>query len=146
MQNALFDVFYKSMCPRCVRELTKCQKTKPSLFSSVPKSLKTELIQICVRYDVNHIYQHSYQKQCLMCFVWSPLGDIEKKKNNLSFSSMYLRISSATQKPQQWSRYDVISEMWAGFRPTALSETLLSETMPDCFGRNMVFVYISKHR
>ena len=57
------------------------QKINPSLFSSVPKSLKTgttELIQIYVRYDV-------------------------------------------------------ISEMWAGFKPTALSETLLSETMPDVF-------------
>ena len=26
-------------------------------------------------------------------------------------------------------RYDVISEMWAGFKPTGLSEMLLSETM-----------------
>jgi len=43
-------------------------------------------------------------------------------------------------------RYDVISEMWAGFTPTTLSETLLSETMRDRFGCNMVFVYISKHR
>ena len=30
-----------TMCPRCVRRLTKCQKIKPSLFSSVPTSLKT---------------------------------------------------------------------------------------------------------
>ena len=34
-------LLYIKMCPRCVRELTKCQKTKPSLFYSVPKSLKT---------------------------------------------------------------------------------------------------------
>ena len=34
---------YMNMCPRCSRELTKCQKTQPSLFSSIPKSLKTGL-------------------------------------------------------------------------------------------------------
>ena len=29
------------VCPRCVGELTQRQKIKPSLFSSVPTSLKT---------------------------------------------------------------------------------------------------------
>ena len=27
-------LLYMNMCPRCSRELTKCQKTQPSLFSS----------------------------------------------------------------------------------------------------------------
>ena len=39
----------------CVRELTKCQKLKPSLFLRTQISKNggtTELIQICVRYDV----------------------------------------------------------------------------------------------
>ena len=40
------SLLYMNMCPRCVRELTKSQKTQPSLFSSIPKSLKTGLQQI----------------------------------------------------------------------------------------------------
>ena len=43
-----FCTLCMNMCPRCVRELTKCQKTQPSLFFSIPKSLKTaatDLIQ-----------------------------------------------------------------------------------------------------
>ena len=39
-------LLYMNMCPRCFRELTKCQKTQPSLFSSIPKSLKTGLQRI----------------------------------------------------------------------------------------------------
>ena len=39
-------LFYMNMCPRCSRELTKCQKTQPSLFSSIPKSLKKGLQRI----------------------------------------------------------------------------------------------------
>ena len=34
-------LLYIKMCPRCVRELTQRQQLKLSLFSSVPKSLKT---------------------------------------------------------------------------------------------------------
>ena len=40
------------MCHWCVRELTKCQKIKPSLFSISKNGGTTELIQICCRYDV----------------------------------------------------------------------------------------------
>ena len=39
-------LLYMNMCPRCSRELTKCQKTQPSLFSSIPKSLKKGLQRI----------------------------------------------------------------------------------------------------
>ena len=39
-------LLYINMCPRCSRELTKCQKTQPSLFSSIPKSLKKGLQRI----------------------------------------------------------------------------------------------------
>ena len=42
-------LLYMNMCPRCSRELTKCQKTQPSLFSSIPKSLKTGLQRIWSR-------------------------------------------------------------------------------------------------
>ena len=51
MQNALFDVLYIHMFPRSVRELTKCPKIKPSLFSSVPKrgynGADPDLLLIC---------------------------------------------------------------------------------------------------
>ena len=43
------------VCPRCVRELTQRQEIKPSLFLRTQISKNggtTELIQICVRYDV----------------------------------------------------------------------------------------------
>ena len=55
------------MCPQCVRRLTQCQKTKPSLFSSIPTSLKngcpTELIQILLPIlrtigNVGRLYTH----------------------------------------------------------------------------------------
>ena len=45
-------LLYMNMCPRCVRELTKCQKTQPSLFSFIPKSLKTGLQRSWYRSEI----------------------------------------------------------------------------------------------
>ena len=45
-KSTLVRLLYMNMCPRGSRELTKCQKTQPSLSSSIPKSLKKGLQRI----------------------------------------------------------------------------------------------------
>ena len=71
---------------------------------------------------------------------------VRKQTFSLFLRTQISKNGGTTELIQICCQYDVISKMWAGFTPTALSETLLSETMPDFFGRNMVGVYISKHR
>ena len=60
-------LLYINMCPRCIRELTKCQKRKPSLFSSVLKSLNTGVqrswSRFAIRYDVIYVDPRPYQKR-----------------------------------------------------------------------------------
>jgi len=56
------------------------------------------------------------------------------------------RNGGTTELIQICCGHDVITQMWAGFTPTALSETLLYQKQcATCFGSIMVFVYISKH-
>ena len=63
--------------------------------------------------------------------------DTHKVSENTTLS-LFLRTQifkngGTTELIQICVRYDVISEMWAGFTPTAQSETLLSETMHNVF-------------
>ena len=57
----------------------------------------------------------------------------ENQTLSLFLRSQISKNGGTTELIQICIRYDVISEMWAGFTPTALSETLLSETMRDVF-------------
>ena len=57
----------------------------------------------------------------------------ENKTLSLFLRTQISKHGGTTELIQICCRYDVISEMWAGFTPTALSETLLSETMHDVF-------------
>ena len=57
----------------------------------------------------------------------------ENKNLSLFLCTQISKNGGTTELIQICVRYDVISEMLAGFTPTALSETLLSETMPGVF-------------
>ena len=63
----------------------------------------------------------------------------ENKTLSLSLRTQISKNGATTELIQICVRYDVISEMWTH----GPIRKLLSETMPDCFGRNMVGVYIS---
>ena len=76
----------------------------------------------------------------LMSFIHkyvSPVCQGTHKVSENKTLSLFLRThiskNGATTELIQICWYDVISEMWAGFTPTALSETLLWETMRDVF-------------
>ena len=104
MQNALFDVFYTStcvpgVCPVCVRCVSG-------------------VCPVCVR--------------CVsgVCPVCQGTHNVSGNKPLSLFLRTHIsKNGGTTELIQICIRYDVISEMWAGFTPTGLSETLLSETM-----------------
>jgi len=70
-------------------------------------------------------------------------GCVRKNKTlSLFLRTQISKNGGTTELIQICVRYDVILEMWTH----GTIRKLLSETMHDCFGHNMVFVYISKHR
>ena len=96
----------------------------------------------------NYGYKLKGDLSCKMHFVMSflhksrcvgVLAQRQKIKPSLFLRTQISKNGATTELIQICVRYDVISEMWTH----GTIWKLLSETMPDSFGRNMVGVYIS---
>ena len=81
----------------------------------------------------------SYAKCTFLCLLYinicprcvRKLTVLENKTLSLFLRTQISKDGGTTGLIQICIRYDVISEMWAGFTPTALSEMSLAETMRD---------------
>jgi len=105
-----------------------------------------------MRYEAKHQFFKgllSWKMHFLMYFIHKYVSPgcqgthkVSENKTLSLFLLTYISKNGGTMELiQMCYQYDVISEMWAGFTATSLSET-----MRNVFGSNMVFVYISKHR
>ena len=89
-----------------------------------------------------------------MSFIHTYVSLVCKETHKVSENttpSLFLRThisknGGTTELIQICCSHDDITNIWAGFTPTALSETLLYQKQcTTCFGTNMVCVYMSKH-